>query len=114
MMETDADDDDNEADADADAGGGGGGELPKFAARFVRDVSIFDGTQMAPDTKFTKIWRLKNAGETPWPAGAKLMFVGGDAMNSPPFVSASVDGHGQASVMPGQEIDVSVDLTAPA
>merc|ERR1719274_336213 len=34
---------------------GGGG--PKLAARFVRDVSIFDGTQMAPGTSFTKIWR---------------------------------------------------------
>ena len=33
-----------------------------LAARFVCDVSIFDGTQMAPSTKFTKIWRLKNTG----------------------------------------------------
>merc|ERR1719274_220254 len=37
-------------------GGGGGGGGPKLAARFVRDVSIFDGTQMAPGTAFTKIW----------------------------------------------------------
>jgi hypothetical protein len=34
-----------------------------LAARFVCDVSIFDGTQMAPNTKFTKIWRLKNTGK---------------------------------------------------
>ena len=33
------------------------------AARFVRDVTIFDGTQVSPGPPFTKIWRLKNVGE---------------------------------------------------
>jgi len=33
------------------------------AARFVRDVTVFDGTQVSPGTAFTKIWRLKNVGE---------------------------------------------------
>merc|ERR1719421_354761 len=58
----------------------GGG--PKLAARFVRDVSIFDGTQMAPGTAFTKIWRIKNVGDVPWPPGTKIVFVGGDRMTS--------------------------------
>merc|ERR1719440_934612 len=59
------------------------GEKPeKLAARFVRDVSIFDGTQMAPGTAFTKIWRIKNIGEVPWPAGARMLFVGGDQMSA--------------------------------
>merc|ERR1719265_2861146 len=50
-----------------------GGKL--LSARFVSDVSIFDGTQMAPSTKFTKIWRLKNTGEVPWPPGTQIMFA---------------------------------------
>merc|ERR1719230_2432094 len=57
--------------------GMGGGKL---AARFVRDVSIFDGTQMEPHMPFTKIWRLKNVGEVPWPPGTRMLFVGGDQM----------------------------------
>ena len=64
------------------AGTGGPWAAPKLAARFVRDVTIFDGTQMAPGTAFTKIWRLKNVGEVPWPPGTRMLFVGGDQMTS--------------------------------
>jgi len=93
-------------------GMGGGhhhGAEPKLAARFVRDVTIFDGTQMAPGTAFTKIWRLKNVGEVPWPAGAKMLFVGGDQMTTEMAVPLS-----RASpVLPGEEVDVAVEMTAP-
>merc|ERR1719274_254068 len=88
--------------------GGGGG--PKLAARFVRDVSIFDGTQMAPGTSFTKIWRIKNVGEVPWPPGTKIVFVGGDRMTSELTVPLSYHG----AVAPGGEVDVAVDLVAPS
>jgi len=92
-------------------GGGGGCKLGscKLAARFVRDVSIFEGTQMAPGTSFTKIWRLKNSGEYQWPPGTQLCFVGGDQMSANLLVPLSHHG----PVMPGEEVDVSVDLIAP-
>merc|ERR1719218_383775 len=82
---------------------------PKLAARFVRDVTIFDGTQVAPSTPFTKIWRLKNVGEVPWPPGTKMLFVGGDQMTSEMAVPLS---RGSA-VMPGEEVDVAVEMVAP-
>merc|ERR1719178_370484 len=84
-----------------------GGKL--LSARFVSDVSIFDGTQMAPSTKFTKIWRLKNTGEVPWPPGTQIMFVGGDQMSA----SLTVPLARQAAGQPGEEVDVAVDLVAP-
>merc|ERR1719284_421939 len=87
--------------------GDGGG--PKLAARFVRDVSIFDGTQMAPGTSFTKIWRIKNIGEMPWPAGARMLFVGGDQMSADMSVPVTHVG----PVMPGEEVDVAVEMVAP-
>merc|ERR1719262_384574 len=96
-------------------GGGGGGMGrgegigPKLAARFVRDVSIFDGTQVAPGTVFTKIWRLKNVGEVPWPPGARMLFVGGDQMTTEMSVPLS---RGTA-VQPGEEVDVAVEMVAP-
>merc|ERR1719482_547781 len=86
-----------------------GGMMAKLAARFVRDVTIFDGTQMAPGTNFTKIWRLKNTGEVPWPPGTQIMFVGGDQMSA----SLTVPLARQAAVQPGEEVDVAVDLVAP-
>jgi hypothetical protein len=89
--------------------GGGKPAHKLLAARFVCDVSIFDGTQMAASTKFTKIWRLKNTGEVPWPPGTQIMFVGGDQMSA----SLTVPLSRQAAVQPGEEVDVSVDLVAP-
>jgi len=81
-----------------------------LAARFVKDVTIFDGTQMAPGTRFTKIWRLKNVGEVAWPPGTRMLFVGGDQMStemSVPLARAS-------PVMPGDEVDVAVEMWAPS
>merc|ERR1719198_1709303 len=89
--------------------GGPCGMMGKLAARFVRDVTIFDGTQMAPSTPFTKIWRLKNTGEVPWPPGTRMLFVGGDQMTtemSVPLSRATV-------VQPGEEVDVAVEMVAP-
>merc|ERR1719498_1369987 len=82
----------------------------KLSARFVRDVTIFDGTQMPPRTPFTKIWRLKNNGDMPWPPGTKMLFVGGDQMAHEMAVPLSRT----SPVLPGEEVDVAVAMTAPA
>lgn len=75
----------------------------------MRDVTVFDGTQVAPGTQFTKIWRLKNIGDVPWPAGTRMVFVGGDQMTTEMSVAL-----GRASpVMPGEEVDVAVEMKAP-
>jgi next-to-BRCA1 protein 1 len=51
-------------------------------ARFVQDVTIFDGTELAPGTQFTKIWRLRNSGTFSWPKSTQLVHVGGDELGS--------------------------------
>merc|ERR1711966_590896 len=50
-------------------------------SRFVKDVTIWDGTQMNPSTPFTKIWTVRNDGAEPWPEGTSLAFVSGDSMS---------------------------------
>jgi hypothetical protein len=75
-------------------------------ARFVRDVTIPDGTTYSPGTSFTKTWRLKNEGTCTW-SGYSLVFDRGDQMNG-----ASPTPIG--TVSPGQEVDISVTLTAPS
>jgi len=87
-----------------------GAGCAKLSSRFVRDVTIFDGTQCAPSTPFTKIWRLKNNGEVPWPPNSRILFVGGDQMTSDLSVPLSC----ASAVMPGEETDVAVSMTAPA
>jgi hypothetical protein len=73
------------------------------------DVTIPDGTDIDPSASFKKIWRLKNGGSCTWTSGYQLVFVSGDQMNAP----ASVQLTG-GTVVPGQEIDIPVDLVAPA
>ena len=75
-------------------------------AQFVKDVTIPDGTLYAPGTSFTKTWRLRNSGNCTW-SGYSLVFDSGDAMNG---TSPTAIG----TVSPGQEVDLSVTLVAPA
>lgn len=75
-------------------------------AQFVTDVTIPDGTVMNPNQTFNKKWRLKNIGACAW-NGYSLVFDSGDSMNGPASKPVGV-------VNPGQEIDIDVDLKAPA
>jgi len=74
-------------------------------AQYVKDVTINDGTVLAPGETFTKTWRLRNAGVCTW-SGYSLVFDSGDAMSG---ASPTTIG----TVNPGQEVDLSVTLTAP-
>jgi len=74
-------------------------------AQFVRDVTVPDGTQFAPGETFTKTWRLRNAGTCTW-SGYSLVFDRGDALNGTSPIAIG-------TVSPGQEVDLSVNLTAP-
>lgn len=83
---------------------------PKYLARFVKDVGVEDGTELAPGTKFIKTWRFRNEGTEAWPAGSKLLFIswkGGDQMGGPESIPVP------DSVLPGAEVDVGIELTAP-
>lgn len=74
-------------------------------AQFVRDVTVPDGTTFLPGATFTKTWRLKNAGTCTW-SGYSLVFDSGELMGG---TSPTPIG----TVSPGQEVDISVNLTAP-
>ncbi|MCX7754183.1 MAG: NBR1-Ig-like domain-containing protein [Anaerolineales bacterium] len=89
------------------SGGGGSTAVGCNDARFVADVTIPDGQQMAPGTAFTKTWRVQNSGTCAWNANYKLTFVSGDGMSG---VTTPIN----QTVNPGGIVDVSVALTAPA
>ena len=74
---------------------------------FVDDITIKDGTDMAPGTKFTKTWRFKNIGTTTWTKAYTLVHVSDDAIDSPDSVPLP------QKVAPGETVDISVDMTAP-
>jgi hypothetical protein len=75
---------------------------------FVKDVTISDGTKFAPGETFTKTWRLKNRGTCTWTADYMLVFTSGEPMGGTTALRLP------GNVAPGQSVDVSVTLTAPA
>ena len=75
--------------------------------KFVKDVTIPDGTQLSLGEVFTKTWRLQNRGTCTWTPDYMLVFTGGDSMGA--TTAVRLPGY----VAPGQTVDVSVTLTAP-
>lgn len=76
-------------------------------AVLLEDVTIPDGTVLAPGETFTKTWRLKNTGTCPWDASYSLIFLAGERMSAPDSVPLTV-------TLPGESADVSVQLVAPS
>jgi photosystem II stability/assembly factor-like uncharacterized protein len=77
-------------------------------ALFVSDLTAPDGASFAPDTAFTKTWRLKNVGTCTWTTSYKVVWVGGDQVGAPASVKMPVN------VAPGQMVDISVPMKAPS
>jgi len=73
------------------------------------DVTVPDGTEFSPGDTFTKTWRLTNAGSCTWTSGYEIIFDHGDQMDGPASQQLT-----SGTVAPGQSVDISVDLTAPA
>ncbi len=74
-------------------------------SEFVADVTIPDGTRLAPGTVFNKVWRLRNSGDCPW-GGYRFTYLSGDRMSGPRSIPVPV-------VQPGGEVDLTVTLIAP-
>ncbi len=74
---------------------------------YISDVTIPDGTTVAPGQAFTKTWKVSNTGTCAWTAAYQITFLSGDIMGG----KATAIG---IAVNPGQSADISVALTAPA
>ena len=70
------------------------------------DVTILDGTAMTPGQEFVKTWKIKNTGICAWGAGYGLVYAYGEKMSGVPVPIGLVE--------VGQEVEISVNLKAPA
>lgn len=75
---------------------------------YVADVTIPDGTIMSPGQDFIKTWRVRNTGACPWGAGYVLAYAGYTIPMSGQFIAMT------EVIQPGQEVEVSVQFTAPS
>jgi hypothetical protein len=74
---------------------------------YVSDVTIPDKTAVTPGQSLTKTWKVQNNGTCAWTATYKIIYVAGNAMGG------AATAIGQA-VSPGQSVDISVAMVAPA
>lgn len=85
--------------------------------KFLADVTIPDYTHIKPGQNFVKTWRLQNTGQTTWGPGFTLVFLPNPAKGGQPmseqlsFPLAEVAS--QATVAPGETVEISLTLTAP-
>jgi hypothetical protein len=73
---------------------------------YIEDITIPDGTVLAPGETFIKTWLLKNTGFCMWKDSYKLKFFEGDSMSG-------LETEIGTAVASGRQAKVSIELTAP-
>ncbi len=76
-------------------------------AQYVADITIPDGTVLAPEQTFVKTWRMRNTGDCTWLPDYALVFFGGKKLGEVESLDL------QQIVPPGSEVDISITLVAP-
>lgn len=80
---------------------------PCYSAEYVADVTIPDGTIVAPGASFWKTWSVKNTGSCTWGSSYKFVFIDGDVLGGAfvyPFPGIAA---------PGQTVEIPIQLYAP-
>jgi hypothetical protein len=77
-------------------------------AMFVKDISVPDGTRLIAGTQFTKTWRIQNIGTCNWTREYALVYQSGELMG------AAKENWLEATIKPGETVDISVTFTAPS
>jgi hypothetical protein len=75
--------------------------------QFVSET-IPDGTVFAPGATFVKTWRVRNVGNCTWTAAYAIVFDSGNHLGAPDAIPFP------GNVAPGQEVDLSINMQAPA
>lgn len=86
---------------------GAGDAGPVNNAGFAGDVSIPDGTTVAPGKSFTKTWRVKNTGTTTWDNHYHWQFEAGSPLGLVRAIAVT------APVRPRQATEFSASFVAP-
>ena len=82
--------------------------VPCNKVKYIDDLSIVDDTVMAPNTAFTKMWRIRNDGTCTWTTAYSVYFDSGTQMGALASIPLT------RNVYPGETYDISISMTAPA
>lgn len=79
-----------------------------YGTKFIKDVTIPDGSPIAVNTSFIKTWRVQNVGTITW-QNKRLQRV----TPQDPNLCYSVNSVELPTVKPGEVIDISIEFTTP-
>jgi len=85
--------------------------IPCNLASFVTDVTYPDNTHVTPYQAFVKTWRVRNVGTCSWNSSYLLIFDHCDGLG---VTSGYTQPLTTGVVNPGQLVDLTVNMTAPA
>jgi len=69
--------------------------------------SVADNTKFSPGATFSLTWKMKNVGTTTWTTAYMLRHYAGPALGAPSTVNFPRE------VKPGEEVELTVNMTAP-
>ncbi|KAJ2799287.1 hypothetical protein H4R20_004499 [Coemansia guatemalensis] len=84
-------------------------ETGDYDTVFIEDVTMPDGTVVAPSENFVKIWSVANMGNSEWPEGTMLVHISGEP--------AIAERKKAVPVVVGkryEQVGIAVDLVAPS
>jgi len=76
-------------------------------ATFLEDITIPDGTTFTPNTRFLKVWRLRDVGTCIWTSDYDLVFAGGNRLSAQRSVPLT------ETVRPGESVELGAYMIAP-
>lgn len=82
---------------------------PRDRSEFVDDLAIRDGAIVGQGEHVVKSWRIRNVGSVPW----RERFLERVGASSGPAIVTSPHRVPIRDTMPGESVDISVDLVAP-
>lgn len=87
------------------------GNPVKQMGRFVAHVTLPEGKHVEPGAVLQKVWRVRNDSDRSWPKGeCNLVYVSGKSADR---LSSAEVYPVEGKLAPGEEMDLTVDVTAP-
>lgn len=77
------------------------------------DITIPDGTVLAPGTDFDKVWAVRNTGSCTWDEGYSFVYIGGSTPNLDPVNYNFSRTNDRDFVASGESINMTIHLTTP-
>ena len=80
--------------------------LPCLAAELVKHLTAPSGVKFPGNSKFVKVWQIRNVGSCTWTKAFQVVYDSGNQMGGDPITLPK-------KVVPGDTVEISIEMKAP-